>query len=330
MGLVKKIDVTSELIFRHITDYDIFYAYRDGDIEIGGIESSKFREDINASAGFYVNSKNKIIYSDIATGEKLDCFAYVSKLFGLTYKQALIKVAVDFGLTGQIPKYYKADPNEVAHKREKEEKRIEILEDTWSKGYIDYWKQFYLTKEEIEQDVKPVKALFINGKIIPNYAKTIRFAYPLTHESKTYYKVYSPYAEKGNYRWINNIPLYMPFGITTLPFKSKTLIITKALKDVLIFRKHFSEVIGLQNESMSALRDVTIQYLKKKYKTIYINTDLDAAGKEALNYFVGKGFEPLMLPDLIYTKHGLKDIADFTKEFGIKRFEDFLKYKKLI
>lgn len=330
MGFIKKIDITSEIIFQNLNDFDIFFAYREGDVEVGSIESSKFREDLHCSAGFYVNSNNKLIYSDIATGEKLDCIAYVAKLFGLNYKGALIKIAVDFGLTGQIPKYYKVDPEQVNVSRTKEEKIIEVIEDKWSKSYLDYWRQFSLSKKEIEAEVLPIKSLFINGKIIPNYSKTIRFAYPLTYDNKTYYKIYTPYADKGNYRWINNIPIYMPFGITTLPYKQEILIITKAQKDKLIFNKYFLEVLGLQNESMSALRDVTIKYLKMRYKTIYINTDLDKAGKEALEYFVSKGFEPLMLPDILYTKHKIKDVSDFVKEFGLKRFEDFLKYKKLI
>lgn len=332
MGLLAKINVTSEFVFKHISDLDIFSAYRDGDVEVGAIESSRFREDSHPSCGFYINAKDKIIYSDIATSEKLDCFAYVAKLFGITYKQALEKVAEDFGLTGEEAKFNKVDLEKARKFRQgiTEEKRIEIIEDSWSKSYIDYWTQFHLTKQEVEKDVKPVKALFINGKIIPNYTKSIRFAYPLTYQEKTYYKIYTPYNDKDNFRWINNIPIYMPFGIFDLPFKSNVLIITKAQKDRLLFKKFFTDVIGVQNESPSSLRDGTIEWLNKKYDRIYINMDNDAAGEAATRHYEQKGFVSLSLPSVLREKYGIKDVAEMVQKFGVEKLKGFLKFNNLL
>lgn len=329
MGFKKNIDISSDELFQKVDDYSIFYAYRGGDLEIGSIESSKFRQDDNPSAGFYYTPEGTLIYNDIATSEKLNAISYVAKLFKISYKKALIKIASDFGLNGEEPKYHKIDPKD-APPKEKEEKRIEVLPDKWSKSYLDYWDQFSLTKEEIEKDVIPVRALFINGKIIPNYSKTIRFAFPLTVEDKTYYKIYSPLVEKGNFKWINNIPLHIPFGILSLPFKSKNLIITKSVKEKLLWDKYFTEVISCQNESASSLRDVTISYLKSKYKTLYISFDIDEAGKSATKYFEEKGFISKQLPDVFYSQHNVKDVAELVAKFGIEKFHSFLKWSKLL
>lgn len=326
MGFNKKIDVTSDFLYQHLSDFDILYAYRNGDLEIGTIESSAFREDQHASCGFYYNDAGRLIYNDIATSEKLGAVAYVAKLKKISFKAALVKIADEFGLTGLQAKYHKVDPDKIEIKK-KEEKIIKVVPDAWSKSYVDYWQQFHLSQTDVEADVIPIKTLYIDGKMIPNYSKSIRFAYPITLNGKTWYKIYIPYAKE--YKWINNIPIYIPFGVESLPLKGETLIITKSAKDRLIWKQYFPYVLGLQNESPAALRDITIEKLKQRFENIYINTDLDTAGKQALQYFVDKGLKPAMLPDVFYTKHNIKDTAELVAEFGMEKFESFLKYIKL-
>ena len=45
MGFAKKINITSDFIFQHLEDIDIFAAYRNGDVQVGAIESSVFRQE---------------------------------------------------------------------------------------------------------------------------------------------------------------------------------------------------------------------------------------------------------------------------------------------
>lgn len=329
MGFKKNIDISSDELLQKVDDYSIFYAYRGGDVELGSIESSKFREDTHSSCGLYVSESGAIIYNDIATSEKLNAIGYVAKLFKISYKKALIKIAQDFGLNGEEPKYHKIDSKD-APPKEKEEKRIEVLPDVWSKSYLDYWDQFSLSKEEIEKDVIPVRALFINGKIIPNYSKTIRFAFPLTVEDKTYYKIYSPLVEKGNFKWINNIPIYMPFGIFDLPFKSPDIWMAKSQKERFLFLKYHSDVASFQNESPAALRDRTNKWLDSKYKNKWLFADNDKAGHECADHFRDKGFKTPFISDAITTQYGTKDWAEFVQRFGLKKFEQYLKHFKLI
>ncbi len=333
MGLIKSPKITSEYLLSQIDEAAIFAAYY-GDFSLNKSYNSVFRKDENASCGFYISQSGRLIYNDLRSSEKLDCFAFIAKMYNIEYKDALIKVACDFGLIPceGIPKFEKSTITKAQLQAEeiKHETKIEIIPDSWSESYINFWKQFSITKDElISAEVYPVKKLFINDKIIPNYAKNVRFALLNRFEDKLYKKIYNPYATDKKFKWLSNIPLYLPFGFGQLPFKDNRLIITKAQKDRIIFKKYFTDVIGLQNESPAALRDKTIDWLKKRYKTIYINMDLDEAGQNAVAYYKEKGFIPLMLPDVIYKTKGIKDCADFVKEFGIERFEKFLKHNNL-
>lgn len=324
MALHQNIILNSDLIFRHVPEENIWAAYY-GEIEFKKAESSRFRVDDNPSCGFYVNKAGKIIYNDIATGEKLDCFAFVAKENHITYKQALQKVASDFGLLeGSEKKFDKSTLKKI--EKVVEEKIIEIVPDTWDKSYLSFWDRFFVTKEElIREGVYPLKAFSINGVTIPNYSKNIRFAYELKFNNKTYYKIYAPFNDR--FKWLSNIPLHIPFGITNLPCNDSRCFITKSQKERLIWLKYFDDVIAIQSESPSALRDQTIKWLKKRYKELYILMDNDEAGQRASQYYEDKGLLPIYVPK---DGWGTKDWGEYVEKYGLRFFEKMLSLNRLI
>lgn len=334
MSLKKSPTLTANYVLSQVSESQIFNAYF-GECELGKRYPSFFRKDENPSTGFYISEAGKIIYNDLSTSEKLDCFAFVAKAFKLTYGRAVLKVACDFGII-ECEGVVKFDRNklkksEIASEAIKKNTDITIQADYWEDEYIDYWKQYEISQQECENEgIYPVNKLIINEVTIPNFKNQLRFALTLEYKGKIYKKIYSPNAENKKFKWINNIPIYIPFGITSLPFKDERLFITKGQKDRIIFKKYFSDVLAVQNESPAALKEKTINYLKKKYKFIYINTDLDEAGLMCLEHFKQHGLIPLMLPEIVFKKHGVKDCSDFVKKFGLKRFENWLKYEKLI
>lgn len=333
MGL-KKTHIDVNYLLSQVDEAQIFCHYF-GEFSFGRTYSSVFRQDDTPSTGFYISQSGKIIYNDLATGEKYDCIDFVCKKFNIEYKDALYKIACDFGVIeceGVAPiKKYDINKTQLVSDELKRETIIKIQPDNWSNSYLDFWKQFSIFQEELEQNkIYPIKKLYINDNLIPNYSNNVRFAFIVEYDNVSYKKIYTPFAKNKKFKWISNVPLYIPFGFNSLPYNSDTLIITKAQKDRIIFKKYFTDVIGLQNESIGALKQKTINYLKKRYKRIFINTDLDSAGKKALEHYTSIGFEPLMLPDLFYEKYGIKDVGDFVKEYGIERFEKFLKYNNLL
>ena len=335
MGLIKDEKLSCNYVLSKVSEAEIFTAYF-GPFKFKQVYPSIFRKDRNPSTGFYISKTGKILYNDIARGEKLDCFAFVAKILGLdSYGSAIHRVAKDFGLLdGTRAKFKAEDLKKFVQNAEEATKEtiIEIIPDKWTDSFLSFWKDHYITKEElVREDVYPVKKLFINGKLIPNYRKDIRYCYIIEiNGDRKYKKIYTPHVAKKEFKWITNIPLYIPFGINKLPFKSNQLIITKSQKDRLIFQKYFTDVIATQNESPQTLNEKTISFIDNKYDNVVFNQDLDDAGIRSASHFVQYGYTPLFVPDIVKEKRGIKDFADFVKFYGLKKFEDFLKYKNLI
>ena len=91
------VNVTKEFILARLSEEEIFFYYF-GRFELGKVYPSKLRKDGNPSTGFYINKTGNIIYNDLSTGEKNNCFTFVSKLFQISHRDALNKIALDFGL----------------------------------------------------------------------------------------------------------------------------------------------------------------------------------------------------------------------------------------
>ncbi len=324
--------ISREDIYNKIDDVQIF-SYYFGEFKFRKSYSSVFRKDSTPSTGFYINKAGKVIYNDITTREKLDAFAFVAKKYGLSYGEAIIKVGCDFGVIPcENPPVVKAKDFDLARRYEEELKKetiISIEYDKWTHEALNYWKQYTITEKELEDnDVYNVAKLRINNRYINNYGGNLRFAYALEHKNKLHYKIYQPEGSP-EYKWITNIPLHVNFGYNKLKYESDTLIITKSVKELILFRRYFPEVISLQNESQASLRDVTLNFLKKKYKYIYLFFDGDETGVKNAKEYEKRGIIPIYLPEKIITSD-LKDSADLVKKYGIKQFERFLKINELI
>lgn len=324
--------VNKDDVYKKIDDAQIFGFYF-GPFKFRTTYPSVFRRDRNPSTGFYINKNGRIIYNDIATGEKLDAFAFVGKLHGLDYGEAVRKVALDFGVikgdrSPLISLESLKKPNQLEEQLKKET-TIEITYDKWSYDYLHYWEEYGIEKKELEEnDVFPISKLYINHKFIPNFRGNLRFAYILNYKENCYKKIYEPFAEK-RYKWFNNTPIYLPYGYDSLRYKTDTLIIQKSQKDRLITLKFHPDCIGIQNESKAALRDSTLDFLKQKYKRIICIFDNDERGIEACKEYTERGCEAYHLPTSLCEK-GVKDISDLVKNYGLKNAEKWLMREHII
>lgn len=318
--------VTKSDLLLKIHDEEIFKKYF-GDFSIDKSYNSVFRQDRNPSTGFYINRNNKLIYNDFVTGEKLDCVDFVAKSFNISIDKAIKKILNDFNIEDYD--HLNSIESKVVKHTEKKKKEYSVGYIDWDEKHLEYWKQYYITQKELEDNyVYTVNSVYVNGYCVAN-GDQLRFCYLINTPKDTYIKVYSPHDTE--YKWIGNVPITVPFGFFELPYKSDTLFIQKSNKDRIIFKKYFTDVIALQNESKNSLTKEMIEYLKSKYKRIIICFDTDKAGIEAA-YYYNKTYdwEHLKVPTFYYTDYGIKDFADLVKERGIKVFENYLKHKELI
>lgn len=323
-------NLTKEFVISNVPVRNIFKYYF-GEFRIGGIYSSPFRKDKNPSFGFVISKEGEIFARDFGSKETWDCIRFVSCLFNVSYKDALNKICIDFNIDGAknifVNDFLKKEI--ISAPIIKKRKIIQIEPRDFTKEDLKYFKQFYITKQElIDNNVYSWENAWVDKKILYN-SEPLRFAFKEENKelNETYFKLYQPYSEKT--KWVSNIDIDRPFGINDLPHKSDTLIIGKAAKDRILLKQFFTDVIATQNESDNAVQQCIP--ISKEYKYTILLWDADPPGVTACKSVTNKyGWQYFNTPKHVYIEHGIKDICDYAKAFGLKALEKRFKENKLI
>jgi hypothetical protein len=334
MGLKQSDFVTTEFVLSQVDEAMIFSAYV-GPFKLNRVMNSLLRPDRHPSCAFRIAKSGKLKYYDFARGEALDCFAFVASLKGITYREAVHDVACNFGLIncGEVKVFNKQliKKAEIISDDVKKETKIEIVSDQWTESNLAFWKDFSISQDELEKnDVFAIRKLYINDKLIPNYREENRYAYIVEVQGVKYKKIYTPFAADKRFKWISNIPNHIPFGINKLTHTTNRLIIAKAQKDRLIWLKYFPDVIAPQSEKPYSINEKTRAFINKHYDDVIICMDSDKTGVETAEHFVSIGYRSVFTPAISKEKHGIKDVADFVKHYGLNTFEAYLKYLNLL
>lgn len=302
-----------DLIFSNITDQDIYEKYF-GAFELGKAYNSVLRKDEKASSGFYVSQTGKIIYNDFSNGLKVDSIQFVMKLFGLDYYAAQRKIVQDFNITKKGAIVTKPVVPV------KEDIIINIVPKPFNKKDELYWNSYWINKRELERyRVYSVESTLIRGKFIPTKEDELKFAYILEGNNREYVKIYTPFSSKV--KWISNCPLNISWGIEDIT-EGSTLVITKSLKDMIVLRKVLPNVIGLQNESLAAVKSGLIEDLKTRFDRIVVFFDNDNAGIQAAKEMSEKyNIEYTLIPERAL-KLGIKDPSDYIQKFGLNKLKE--------
>lgn len=323
--------LNKDFILSRISDSMIF-GYYHGPFKIGEIYSSKFRKDRSPSAGFYVSSSGKLIYNDLGrNGEKFDAFAFVQRLYNLSFSDAIKRIATDFGLLTNVQSAAaKKVMSDMANfeKKMRAETKIHFVADKWNSENFAFWKEYGITVDELKSnDIYPIKKLYIAEKFIPNRDNNLRYALcvPMKDELKT--KVYSPGAE--DLKWVSNIPNDIPFGLDRLKFNTEHVFVAKAQKDRLIIQK-FLDSIASQNESVHAISVQADRTMKFNYTNQFCGWDNDWPGLRGMVGMRAKGYTPIYVPVEMRIKEGIKDFSDLAKAKGLKAVEKLLKQQGVI
>jgi hypothetical protein len=315
-----------DFILSKISDAMIF-AFYFGKFDLKGVYPSKFHKDDNPSTGFYISSSGKLIYNHLNGKEqKMDCFAYVCRLYNCSFSDAIKRIAADFGLvTGNTTPMADKAIKALAHfdRTYKKETKIHFVPQPFDSQARNFWKSYHITKDELKREgVYQIKTLYINEVFIPNRDNCLRFALTVPYKDELLTKVYSPGGD-DRLKWVSNIPLDLPFGVNTLNKTGLTSFTTKAVKDMIILKKFLNGVIASQNESRSAMSDKTIHKLNFYFQKNYVGWDNDETGLEAMGEMKNLGFIPVHVPTELL-KEGIKDFSDLAKERGLDAVEQLL------
>ena len=236
-------------------------------------------------------------------------------MYGISFKEALEKIAIDLGIvsTGS-PKHIapiKQEQLEQLKGCDKVNLKIKSRKPTQSDK--DFWLQFGINgKTLVKYNVKAVELVFVNNHIIR--PKSQCYAYLELKDGNPTYKVYQPYDK--TYKFMNNNDYSVWEGWTQMPHKGDRLIITSSRKDVMSIVSTTGEnAVALQSESVFPKPQI-IEELKSRFKEIFIFYDNDFQSERNNGRIYGEGLarefglKQIEIPD----KYQCKDYSDPSKD----------------
>jgi len=333
----RKVELTPESVLKKINPYDIFRRYmpdtfwKINQATISPFPRSKGGTEKNPS--FLIGNRNgNLSFHDFSLGISGDCFTFVKQLFMLTMDEALTKIDQEFGLGishkgTNIGEYKRI----IAEYKQPEElgKRyalIQVITRKFTKEELDYWAQYYQNIDDLRTNhIYSIKSLFLNKSKFALKDDELRFGY--LYEGG-FWKLYQPNANKKN-KWLSNVPLNTSYGLNNLNIDRNSLI-CKSLKDQMVCKKILESVCHVQNESLAAFSDETVEHIKEHSKEVYYGGDSDSTGKQA-SYAITKAFEfkHINPPDELL-KEGINDFADWGRYKGLVEVKNHFIKKGLL
>lgn len=328
----KKSKLTPDGVLDMISEYDIFrYYISDKSWKLNVPMLSPFRQENNPS--FVIGNKHgRISFIDFAdTSLRGDCFTFVKALHNLsTMDDVLRLIDRDFSLgisskpTGDYKKIvaeYK-QPEDLG----KRYSLIQVVTRKFTNEELAYWNQYYQDVQDLrDNNVYAIKKLYFNKQSFPLKETELTFGYFYDG----HWKIYRPYADRKN-KWVpNNVPITAMDGKENIA-NCDVAFINKSKKDFMVMKKIFPCSCAVQNEGMGCFSPENVEYLKANSDRQILSFDSDVTGvtnsQQITKLFE---FDYCNVPKA-YLKEGIKDWADFAKEYGLEAIQRYLKQKKVI
>ncbi len=332
---LNKTFVTKAEILKYLTDYEIYAMYMDMSKMTTKTANmcSPLREDNKPSFGFFIGESGELCFNDFMLGSG-DCFKFVMLKFGISFFEALSKVALDAGIEGHfiIKNTFKtnviASPN--AGDRESFIKSVNSsyigkTSRPWDIRDYTFWNQYGITKQTLDKyNVTPVSYIHV-GKD-KNIIKTDfhTYCYNEMKDGKHSFKIYQP--NNTQYKWLNNHNDSVWQGWTQMPEKGTDLIITKSLKDVMAITSITDiPAVSLQAETVLPKEQVMAE-LQERFNNVFIlydnDYDKDVNWGREFGKKLSTSFNLCQIE--IHETYKSKDFSDLVKNHGYKVAKDYL------
>ena len=314
----KKKDLSIESVMQKISPYEIFQRYMPHSWKLNKPCLSAFRKE-NTPSMVIGDRNNTVFFIDYGdTSKRGGCFDFVMMLYNISLPECLKKIDEDFQL-GKIDNRITNFPEK--NRIDKQYSFIQCITRKFTKEELAYWNSYHIDIQELkDNNIYSLKTVYLNRQLIN--LEELRFGY--YYDGK--WKIYSPLSDRKK-KWLSNVPLNRSWGLENLDINKNTLI-CKSLKDYIVCRKIYPHVCGVQNESLSAFSQETIEHIKNNSKVIFYGGDSDLPGKKASYIITEKlGYKHINPPDYLLPE--IKDFADWGK-LGINQIREHLILKKVI
>lgn len=263
-------------------------------------------KDKRPSMSIFVSRKREYRYYDHSTGSQGSKIDLIMTLFKLGFSDAVDKIIEDYN-------QYLLDAGDSKIQQFQQRAKYQVIDyerRKWTVLDRDYWTSYRIGSHELNKyNVSGLASytlsngtnqLRVEGKMIYGYFTS----------SGELYKTYQPRASERRFMKIKQHIQ----GLDQLKYETDTLIITKALKDIICLdvMDLGVEAVAPDSENM-LLPALMIETLKGKYKHIITLMDNDAAGIASME----KYHESYNLPYIISPLE--KDPSDSIKIRGINQ-----------
>jgi hypothetical protein len=275
-----------------------------GDFELGEKYKSPFRNEVDPSFVIFYDLYGRLMWRDFgkSTGQIMgDAIQYVRELYPDKSFLDITNYIYKSLLKSNIPKQR---CEELRNTLVEKDIRIKV-NSKWTERTHAYWKQYGIPIDVLEKyNVKPCSQQWANGVLKYEWSDSDpSFAYLYAKDS---FKLYRPYAVDRKHKFksknINNVIQ----GLKQLPKTGTTVLITKSLKDIMVWDVLGIPSIAPNSESSFPPKEI-IEDLKKRFENVIINFDNDETGIKFSKKFSSEhNLKEYFIPD-----KNSKDISDF-------------------
>lgn len=255
------------------------------------------------SMSVYPSKAGKYVFMDFSSGNKGDGYDLVKAMYGITPREAVLKVLKDYKDYVKNNKVCKEDIKTVSKYAV-----TDYESRNWNSDDAKFWTSFGIGSKALEHyNVMPLKS-FQMSKDEDKLTVANAYLYGYFRNDGVLYKIYQP--KNHDHKFIKIIRHIQ--GLDQLSHGKPNLVIVSSLKDLLSFNAlGFKTIECIAPDSENTLiPDATLWELKDKYDTITTLFDNDDAGKKAVDRYNDKyGIQGFTL-DLE------KDVSDSVKKYG--------------
>lgn len=307
-------EINKEFLLQHYSEETYFEHYLGIPIT-KRLFRSPIRRDERPTCSFYRNRNGDLIYKDFGDNSNLNFINVVMVMYNLNYYQAMKKIAEDFNLITH--QSIQAQPIKVSKVKfeKKEDTIIQIEKKDFSEDELKWWATFGIDLKLLKKyNVYSCKHVFLNGRLIVKSTKNnpIYGYYFGKRNGKELWKIYMPLRKER--RFLNNLDSKVLQGFKQLPESGPLLIITKSLKDCLVFNRLGIPAVAPNSETIIPSQKV-MDHLHNRFKYIVFYWDRDYAGVTNLQKI------RKIYPECAYfinPSGTAKDLSDCVAKYGLR------------
>lgn len=320
--------LTKEYILQHTTQESLMTYYLGLPVR-KGLYKNPLRADNHITASFFKGRSGDIMFQDFALGKSYSFIDVVKEKYQCNYYEALRIIAKDLGLIdGKINKKQLIIPMPTFEEDKHSEIQIEVKQ--FTKQELDWWNQFGIKEETLKKfNVFSANTVFLNGEVFSkSSSRNFQFGYYFgKKDGQEVWKIYYPLNKKGKLRFLTNCPKDIIQGVRQLPKEGDIVVITKSMKDVIVFHELGIAAIAPNSENLF-ISNSQYNRLKDMYHKIIAIYDNDLPGLRAMNRFRRDNPEMEITWLWIPRKYGAKDISDLVKIIGFEETKRLIEQTK--